>query len=477
VFQPRAPAAPRAVPLADAPAREVLTDEAGLSFASISELAAALRARRVTATSLAKLFLDRLKRFDDKLKCVVTLCEERATAEARRADDELAAGNDRGPLHGIPYGLKDLFDTAGIRTTWGVGLHKDRVPDADSAVVKKLSDAGAVLVAKLSLGELAMGDVWFGGRTNNPWNLAEGSSGSSAGPCSAVAAGCVPFAIGTETLGSIVSPSMRCGTTGLRPTLGFVPLGGAMTLCWSLDKAGPIARSSADAWRVLTALTPWADLGKNTPGRIPSPDVRGLKVGWVPSWFEGGSEGRAVDRKAIDALKEAGCELVEVALPEFPYAALRTILSVEAAASMEDITLSGKDDELAQQKADSWPNIFRSARFVSAVDFVQADRLRRRVADAFDELFRPLDAMIGPSFGNPMLLATNFTGHPCLVVRAGFVKNRPRDLRNQPQQGESVEVPYGISLWAKPYDESVLVRLGATLEANLGVSDRRPPGF
>ena len=458
--------------------RTVSADETGLSFASIPELGAALRSKRVTAVDLARLFLDRLKRFDDKLKCVVTLCEERAMAEARRADEELAAGKDRGPLHGVPYGVKDLFDTAGIRTTWGVSLYKDRVPTRDSTVVRMLGEAGAILIAKLSLGELAMGDVWFGGRTNSPWSLTEGSSGSSAGPCSAVAAGCMPFAIGTETLGSIVSPSMRCGTTGLRPTFGLVPLEGAMALCWSLDKAGPIARSAADAWQVLKAIVPAGRFEQVPWDRTFDFDVPGLKVGYVPAWFEGRSEARALDRKALEAAKDAGCELVEVALPEFPYATLRTILSVEAAASMEEITLSGKDDELVQQKADSWPNLFRSARFISAVDFVQADRLRRRVVAAFDTLFRPLDAMIGPSFGNAMLLATNFTGHPCLVVRAGFVKSRPRNLRNESRpDGDSVEVPHGISLWTRPYAEPVLARLGTALESRLGAADRRPPGF
>jgi Asp-tRNA(Asn)/Glu-tRNA(Gln) amidotransferase A subunit family amidase len=476
VFQPRAATRSRSPALVEAQPRAVSADEAGLSFASIPELGAALRAKRTTATELANLSLARLKRFDDRLKCVVTLCEERALAAAARADAELAAGEDRGALHGIPCGLKDLFDTAGVRTTWGAAPHRDRVPQKDSAVARLLTDAGAVLVAKLSVGELAMGDVWFGGRTSNPWNPAEGSSGSSAGSCSAVAAGCVPFAIGTETLGSIVSPSMRCGTTGLRPTFGLVPLEGAMTLCWSLDKGGPIARSADDAWRVLQALTAGAAARIEWNRRL-DPEVRGLKVGWVPAWFEGRSEGRALERKALDALKEAGCEIVDVGLPQLPYAQLRTILAAEAAAAMEELTVSGKDDELVQQGASAWPNRFRSARFISAVDFVQADRLRRRVVAGFDELFRPLDAMIGPSFGNPMLLATNFTGHPCLVVRAGFVKSRPRDLAGAEQQGEAAEVPHGVSLWAKPSDEAVLVRLGSALEARLGVSDRRPPGF
>jgi Asp-tRNA(Asn)/Glu-tRNA(Gln) amidotransferase A subunit family amidase len=479
VFQPAQNPGERSPAAAAAPIpREVAADEAGVAFASIADLGAALRAKRLTAVELARIFFDRLLRSDHKLKAVVTLCDDRAFAEARRADQELAAGKDRGPLHGIPYGVKDLFDTAGIRTTWGAAPFKDRVPQVDSDVVNHLTNAGAVLLAKLSVGELAMGDVWFGGRTNSPWNQDEGSSGSSAGSCSAVAAGCMPFAIGTETLGSIVSPSMRCGTTGLRPTFGLVSLGGAMPLCWSLDKAGPITRSPADAWTVLRALTP-ARGGAFAPAHLGS-EVRGLKVGYVPAWFEGRSEAGDLDRKVLDALKDAGCELVAVSLPEFPYATLRTILTAEAAASMEDVTLSGKDDALAQQGPNSWPNIFRAARFISAVDFIQADRLRRRIIDAFGILFRPLDAMVGPSFGNPMLLATNFTGQPCLVVRTGFVKSRPRNLMNQPESADSRparEVPYGISLWAKTYDEATLVRLGSAIEARMGVADRRPEGF
>jgi Asp-tRNA(Asn)/Glu-tRNA(Gln) amidotransferase A subunit family amidase len=474
VFYPLATSARGVARVAAPPAREIAVDEAGLAFASIAELGAALRSKRITCVALAKASLDRLRRLDEKLRCVVTLCEDRAMTEARRADEELVQGKDRGPLHGIPYGVKDLFDTESIRTTWGAKPFEGRIPKTDSAVVRRLTDAGGVLVAKLSLGELAMGDVWFGGRTNNPWNPAEGSSGSSAGPCAAVAAGCVPFAIGTETLGSIVSPSMRCGTTGLRPTFGRVSLEGAMSLCWSLDKAGPITRCSADAWTVLIALS------ENPAMPIPpsiGAEVRGLKIGYVPRWFRGESEARALDRKALDALREAGCELVEVALPDLPYATLRTILSAEAAAAMEDVSLSAKDDALAQQGADAWPNLFRAARFISAVDFIQADRLRRRVVGAFDELFRPLDAMIGPSFGNPMLLATNFTGHPCLVVRAGFTRSRPRDIGNRPGGGESTFVPHGISLWARPYEESVLVQLGSALEARLGAADRRPEGL
>jgi Asp-tRNA(Asn)/Glu-tRNA(Gln) amidotransferase A subunit family amidase len=476
VFRPTPPASPRRgadFGVADArPSTDggAFATEGDLAFASLPRLAASLAAGSTTSVALTELALSRLKAHDPRLRCVVSLREDAARAEARASDAERAAGRVRGPLHGIPYGLKDLFDTADAPTTWGVAPQKDRRPTRDAAVVERLRAAGAVLVAKLSLGELAMGDVWFGGRTNSPWNPDDGSSGSSAGSCSAVAAGLVPFAIGTETLGSIVSPSMRCGTTGLRPTFGAVSLRGAMPLCWSLDKAGPIARSSEDAWLVYRAIAdPEALAAAGARERLGT-DVRGLKVGHVPSYFEGRSEARELERRALEALRAAGAELIAVEAPNFPYAALRTILNVEAAAAMEEWTLSGRDDLLAQQDASSWPNLFRAARYASAVDFVQADRLRRRVADAYDRLFEPLDVLIGPSFSGPFLLATNFTGHPCLVVRVGFPTRRGRGAASGP-----VAVPHGISLWAKTYDEAALVRAGSALEAALGVADRRPP--
>jgi Asp-tRNA(Asn)/Glu-tRNA(Gln) amidotransferase A subunit family amidase len=443
-------------------------EEDALAFASLDELGAAMASGATTSVALTKLFLGRLCRFDERLRCLVTACEERGLREAAEADAERRNGRVRGPLHGVPYGLKDLFDTAGVRTTWGAEPYRERVPERDAAVVTRLREAGAVLVAKLSLGELAMGDVWFGGRTNNPWNLDEGSSGSSAGSCAAVAAGCVPFAVGTETLGSIVSPSMRCGTVGLRPTFGVVPLDGAMTLCWSLDKAGPIARSALDAWEVFRALAP----GPATERSLP--EVRGLRVGYVARSIAGRGETRALERRAVEALREAGVELVEITLPNLDCDPLRTILDAEAAASMEELTASGDDDRLAQQGPFAWPNFFRTARFISAIDYLQAERLRRRVIDAYARLFAPLAAIVGPSFGSPMLLATNFTGHPCLVVRAGFVERRPAGA---PVTAQAKRAPHGISLWAAPDDEAVLIALGAELEARLGVARERPPGF
>ena len=481
-FRPRGavPAPPVAVaaPLS-APSAERAAALAGpdLAFASIADLGGDLRAGRTTSVELAKFFLARLRRLDPLLRAVVNYCDERALAEAAAADRELAAGKDRGPLHGIPYGVKDLFDTAGIATTWGALPFKDRKPAADAGVVRLLREAGAVLVAKLSLGELAMGDVWFGGRTNNPWRPSEGSSGSSAGSCAAVAAGAVPFAIGTETLGSIVSPSMRCGTTGLRPTFGVVPLDGAMPLCPSLDKAGPIARSVADAWTVLRAIVPPPAVGEEEDQRRPalsaglSPEVRGFRIGYVEASFEGRGETKDVERRALELFRAAGAELIPIVEPDLPYDSLLTILHAEAAASMEDWTADGRDDALARQTPDAWPNSFRASRFLTAVDLLQADRLRRRVVDAFDRLFAPLDLIVGPSFGGSMLVATNFTGHPCLVVRAGFRKRGGR--------GDEPEAltPHGVSLWSKPYDEARLVRGGAVLESGFGAADRRPPVY
>lgn len=477
VFRPRGSLpAPLAASSSEPPA-EPAVPLAGpdLAFASIGALGAALRSGRTTAVELAKFFLARLRRLDPVLRAVVNFCDDRALEEAAAADRELAAGKDRGPLHGIPYGVKDLFDTAGIVTTWGALPFKDRRPAADAGVVRLLRDAGAVLVAKLSLGELAMGDEWFGGRTNNPWRPAEGSSGSSAGSCAAVAAGAVPFAIGTETLGSIVSPSMRCGTTGLRPTFGLVPLDGAMPLCPSLDKAGPIARSVADAWTVLKALVPASSTADGADARRPAvsaaclPDVRGFRIGYVADLFEGRGELKDLERRALDLFRAAGAELIPIQEPDLPYDSLMTILHAEAAASMEEWTADGRDDLLARQTPDAWPNSFRASRFLTAVDFLQADRLRRRVVDAFDVLFAPLDLIVGPSFGGSMLVATNFTGHPCLVVRAGFRKRGGRG--SEPE----VLTPHGLSLWSKPYDEARLVRGGAVLESGFAAASRRPP--
>src|SRR5579862_1836558 len=353
--------------------------EEDIAFSSVVKLSRWIETRKLTSERLTEIYLKRLQQFDPKLRCVITLTRDSALAQAKKADAEIAAGEYRGPLHGIPWGVKDLVDTAGIPTTYGAEPFRNRVPTEDAAVVKRLHDAGAVLVAKLSLGALALNDIWFGGQTMNPWLLEEGSSGSSAGPGAATAAGLVGFAIGSETGGSIISPSMRCGITGLRPTYGRVARTGAMTLCWSLDKLGAMTRSVEDAMLVLHAITgPDAGDVASVPSHLDfdaAASVAGLRVGYFPKWMNE-NPATAVDRAAVDVVKKVGMVPVEVSIPDWPYDSLNLILFAEGAAAFEELTLSGGLNQLKAQVPDAWPNIFRQARFLSAVDFVQADRFR-----------------------------------------------------------------------------------------------------
>ncbi|HMA19723.1 MAG TPA: amidase, partial [Gemmatimonadaceae bacterium] len=354
-----------------------------IAFAPVTRLSRWIESRKLTSDRLTRIYLNRIERYDPRLRCIITLTRDTALAQAKQADAEIASGKYRGPLHGIPWGGKDLIDTAGIATTYGAEPFRNRIPTKDSAVVTRLRDAGAVLIAKLSLGALALNDIWFGGQTMNPWLLEEGASGSSAGPGAATAAGLVGVAIGSETGGSIVSPSMRCGVTGLRPTYGRVPRTGAMTLCWSLDKLGPMTRSVEDAMLVLHALTgPDAGDTASVPSHLEfdaSASVKGLRVGYFPAWMKE-SPATDVDRATLDAVKKLGMVPTEVSLPDWPYDSLNVILFAEGAASFEELTLSGQLNQLKVQVRDAWPNLFREARFLSAVDFVQADRLRRKVA-------------------------------------------------------------------------------------------------
>jgi len=396
-----------------------------IAYAPVTKLSRWIERRNLTSTRLTEIYLRRLLQFDPKLRCVITLTADHAMAQAKQAESEIAAGKYRGPLHGIPWGGKDLLDTAGIPTTYGAEPYRNRVPKEDAAVVKRLDDAGAVLVAKLSLGALASNDIWFGGQTMNPWLLEEGSSGSSAGPGAATAAGLVGFSIGSETGGSIISPSMRCGVTGLRPTYGCVPRTGAMTLCWSLDKLGPMTRSVEDALLVLQAISgPDAGDLASVPSHLDfdaTASVRGLRIGYFPTWMrEAGST--EVDRAALKAVEEIGMKPVEVSIPDWPYDSLNLILFAESAAAFEDLTLSGSLSELKVQVPDAWPNIFRQSRFLSAVDFVQADRFRRKVAQEIARVFSQVDLLLVPSLRDEMLVITNFTGHPSLTLRAGFVE-------------------------------------------------------
>ena len=458
-----------------------------LAFAPLTQLARWIETRQLTSERITRLYLDRLERFDPKLRCVVTLTRDLALAQARQADLEIAAGKYRGPLHGIPWGAKDLVDTAGIATTYGAEPFRRRVPAQDAAVAQRLHQAGAVLVAKLSMGALALNDIWFGGQTMNPWLLEEGASGSSAGPGAATAAGLVAFSIGSETEGSIVSPSMRCGITGLRPTYGRVPRTGAMTLCWSLDKLGPMTRSVEDAMLVLHAIS-GPDPGDlaSVPSRLDfdsAASAKGLRVGYFPGWMKE-SPATDVDRAALQTAAALGMVPVEVALPDWPYGSLNLILFAEAAAAFEELTLSGGIDQLKVQVPDAWPNVFRQARFLSAVDFVQADRLRRTVAQEMARVFSQVDLLLVPSLRDEMLTIGNFTGHPSLTLRAGFVQVAearsdwaPDTANPLPKFSPPRRVPHGVTLIGRLFDEGTLARAGLAFERAWNVGAERPPGF
>jgi Asp-tRNA(Asn)/Glu-tRNA(Gln) amidotransferase A subunit family amidase len=458
-----------------------------IAFATVTQLSRWIETRKLPSERLTNIYLKRLQEFDPKLHCVITLTPELALKQAKQADQEIAAGKYRGPLHGIPWGGKDLLDTAGIPTTYGAEPFRNRVPTEDAVVVKRLHEAGAVLVAKLSLGALALNDIWFGGQTMNPWLLEEASSGSSAGPGSATAAGLVGFAIGSETGGSIISPSMRCGITGLRPTYGRVARTGAMTLCWSLDKLGPMTRSVEDAMLVLHAIT-GPDPGDvaSVPSHLDfdaAASVQGVRVGYFPKWMQE-NPATAVDRAAVDVVKKVGMIPVEVSIPDWPYDSLNLILFAEGAAAFEELTLSGGLRELKAQVPDAWPNIFRQARFLSAVDFVQADRLRRKVAEEMARLFAQVDLLLVPSVRDEMLTITNFTGHPALVLRAGFVevaKARsdwaPDPAHPLPTFHPPRRVPHGVTLIGRLFEEGPMVNAALALERAFGVVKERPPGF
>jgi len=454
-----------------------------LAFASVTELSEWMEAGLITSERLTRLYISRLKKYGPTLKCVITLCEEHAMEQARKADKEIAANKRRGPLHGIPWGAKDLLDTAGIATTWGVEFHRDRVPAKDATVVQRLNDAGAVLVAKLSLGSLALNDVWFGGQTKNPWLPEEGSSGSSAGPGSAVAAGLVGFAIGSETQGSIISPSMRCGVTGLRPTYGYVPTEGAMTLSWTCDKLGPMARSVDDTMLVLSTIA--GNEHHKAPGLMdlgfPKGPVAGLRVGYIQKWME---EATDVDRHALETIKKLGMTAVPVTIPDWPYDSLNTILFAESAAAFEAYTLDGRMNQLTMQTPDAWPNTFRQSRFLSAIDLVQADRFRRKVALEMAKLFEDIDVLLTPSLRDEPMVIFNFTGHPSLTLRAGFVEVSevrsdwmPDPAHPLPKLDKPRRVPHGVTLVGRLFDEGTLGRVGMALETEFGVSTERPRGF
>ena len=463
------------------------TNDGDIAFATVTQLSRWIESREITSERLTKIYLERIQRFNPELRCVITLTKDHALEQARQADKEIAAGRYRGPLHGIPWGAKDLLDTAGIATTWGAEPYRNRIPKRDAVVVERLNAAGAVLIAKLSLGALALNDIWFGGQTMNPWLLEEGSSGSSGGPGAAAAAGLVAFAIGSETGGSIVSPSMRCGVTGLRPTFGRVPRTGAMTLCWSLDKLGPMARCVEDTMLVLDAIAgpDPGDLG-SLPSKLAfdaGASMVGLRVGYFPSWMKE-PPATDVDRAALETVKKVGMTPVEVLLPAWPYDSLNLILFAEAAASFEELTLSGKLDELKMQVPDAWPNCFRQSRFLSAVDFVQTDRMRRMVAQQMARIFSEVDLLLVPSLRDEMLVISNNTGHPSLTLRAGFVEVSearsdwaPDPKHPLPKFSPPRRVPHGVTLIGRLFDEGTVAQAGLALEKAFGVAGNRPPGF
>ena len=463
------------------------SNDEDIAFASVTRLSGWIEQRKLTSERLTNIYLKRLQQYDPKLHCVITLTTDLALIQAKQADAEIAAGKYRGPLHGIPWGAKDLLDTAGIPTTYGAEPFRNRVPKTNAVVVQRLNDAGAVLVAKLSLGALALNDIWFGGQTMNPWLLQEGSSGSSAGPGAATAAGLVAFAIGSETGGSIVSPSMRCGITGLRPTFGRVARTGAMTLCWSLDKLGPMARYVEDTMLVLNTITgPDAGDLSSLPSKFDfdaNASVRGLRVGYFPAWMKE-APATDVDRAALEAVRKVGMIPVEVSLPDWPYDSLDLILFAEGAAAFEELTLSGQLDQLKMQVPDAWPNTFRQSRFLSAVDLIQADRLRRKVAIEMARIFSRVDLLLVPSLRDEMLTITNFTGQPSLTLRAGFVEVSearsdwaPDPAHPLPKFSPPRRVPHGVTLIGRLFEEGTLGRAGIALQQTFAVAGERPPGF
>lgn len=456
--------------------RSVPSDREELAFLPVTELSELVRRRRISSVELTTLYLERLKRYDPVLRCVITLTEDRAMAQARAADLEIARGKYRGPLHGIPWGAKDLLAVRGYKTTWGAGPYRDQMIDEDATVVQRLDAAGAVLVAKLTLGELAQGDNWFGGRTRNPWKVDQGSSGSSAGPASATAAGLVGFSIGSETLGSISSPSTVCGVTGLRPTYGRVPKSGAMALSWSMDKLGPMCRSAEDCALVLDAIH--GPDGKDTSAIAASFNFDAtlspskLRVGYLKSAFDLPVRDPADDKRtlhaskpfddrALDALRRMGVNLIPVELPDIPYDAMRFILTAEAAAAFDDLTRSNRDNELVQQTRFDWANTFRTARFVPAVEYINANRLRTKAIEEWDKLMSTVDVIVTPTSAANLLqlVATNLTGHPAVILPNGF---RPDGT------------PVSLTFLGGLFEEAKLLALAAAYQRETGFHKVRP---
>jgi Asp-tRNA(Asn)/Glu-tRNA(Gln) amidotransferase A subunit family amidase len=490
----------------------MIEGEEKLAFASIPELGALLRSRKMSCVEITRFFLSRTHALDAKLHLLVTPTTERAFAQAAQVDKDIAAGKYRGGLHGIPWGAKDLLSVKGYRTTWGAAGMETQQFDEDATVVQRLDAAGAILISKLTLGALAQGDVWFGGKTRNPWNIKQGSSGSSAGPASAVSAGCCAFAIGSETLGSISSPSTRCGVTGLRPTFGFVPRTGAMALSWSMDKLGPIARSVEDAALVMAAIhgSDGIDTSCIPAGFDRSAtDFASLRIGYLESafaepvlrtpdanaekpeteaqrresamqrqqTFERQRYDSRYDRATLDALRGMGIQLIPVRLPDLPFSSISKVLGVEAAAAFDEITRNGRVNLLTAQSANDWPNQFRTARMYSGVDYVQAMRARTVLIAQMAELFRTVDIIVAPS-GGPQLTATNLSGHPAVIVPNGL-RGKDAPMPQDTSDGGRMNMggpgtPVSITFLGKLYDDATLLAFAQRYQEKTGFHKLHP---
>ncbi|MBS1554948.1 MAG: amidase [Bacteroidetes bacterium] len=442
-------------------------DRNQLAFYPVYKLAVLLRARKVTSLELTKIYLSRIKKYADTLQCAISILESNALQQAQRADDEIKRGKYRGPLHGIPYGIKDLLSVEGTETTWGAAPYRGQNINETATIVKKLEQAGAVLVVKLTLGALAMGDIWYGGVTKNPWNLKEGSSGSSAGSASATVAGLVAFAIGTETLGSIVSPSTRCGASGMRPTYGAVSRHGAMALSWSMDKIGPICRSVLDCalvYDVIRGEDPFDRATRNAAFNYDAKTpLKKLKVAYFKNLFDSKYATRENDQKALEVLKSLGVELIPLDWDtKIPVAAVRLMLTAEAAASFDELTRSNRDSLLTDQRKWAWPNTFRTARFIPAVEYINASRVRQQLIDEFYQKIKDVDVVVTPSFAGTQLLTTNLTGNPCVVVPNGFN-----------EKGS----PTSISFIGKLFDEGNLIAVARAYQEATEWEDKVPPLF
>lgn len=439
-----------------------------LAFYSIPQLAGLIKSKKISSLELTRFFIDRLKKWGDTLECIITLTEDLALQQAKQADEEIRNGKYRGLLHGIPYGLKDLFAVKGTKTTWGSTPYKDQVIDEDAFVYKQLKNAGAVLCAKLSLGALAYDNRWFGGFTRNPWNLQQGSSGSSAGSAAATAAGLLPFAIGTETWGSIVSPSTRCGVTGLRPSFGSVSRYGAMVLCWSLDKIGPICRSAEDAAIVFNYIkgTDGKDAGAvdkpfNYNGKA---DFNKLKIAYAENYFRR-LQPDALERKVLEVYRSLGADLVAVNFPDstiYPFDMMNIVLSAESAAAFDELTRSNRDDLIERQDKNFWPNIFRTARTIPAVEYINTNRYRYTLCEEMNRFLKNYDAVIVPSFGGNQLAMTNLTGHPIVCMPIGLN-----------QRG----LPASITIIGNLYDEATILAIAKAFQEKTDHHKKHPPKF